>query len=80
MAVTVYVVGNELTVYAEISDLDGNRNGRLRSEMPPKMFCVCTLPLAAQYNSPVGQVERNFPLTLYEALLVNFNMQLNVRF
>jgi len=68
MAVTVNVVGNERTVYAEISDLDGNRNGRLRSEMPPKVFCVGTLPLAAQCNTPVAQGERNFPLTLYEAL------------
>jgi len=64
----VHVVGNERTVYAENSVLDGNRNGRLRSEKPPKVFCVGTLPLAAQYNTPVAQVERNFPLTLYEDL------------
>jgi len=37
MAVTVNVEGNERTVYAESSDLDGNKNTRLRLEMPPKV-------------------------------------------
>ena len=59
------VAGNELTVHAETSDLDRNRNMRLRSEMPPKVFCVGTLSLIAQYSTPVAHVDRDFPLILY---------------
>jgi hypothetical protein len=65
MAVTVNVAGIERNVYDEVSDLDENRNKRLRSEMPPKLFCVDTLPLTAQYSTPIAQMEREFPLTLY---------------
>jgi hypothetical protein len=46
-AVIVDVAGNECTVYAESAVLVGKRNKRLRSDMPPKVFFVGTVPLTA---------------------------------